>query len=72
MTSMARSKRLEGWIGLAAAPALAGMALFSHLNGGADLICTGSRFNGMATMYIMMACVHLRPWLQWLSLRHHP
>lgn len=66
MISTARNKSLEGWIGLAAAPAFACMALLSHLGSDADLICSGSRFNGMPTMYLMMACVHLAPWLRLL------
>lgn len=66
MISTARNKGLEGWIGLAAAPAFAAMALLSHLGGGADLICSSSRLNSMPTMYLIMACVHLAPWLRLL------
>jgi hypothetical protein len=57
-----------GWLGLAAAPAFAVMALLTSMpGGGMDAICmTGhgaSPLNGMATMYVLVSVFNSSPWL---------
>jgi hypothetical protein len=55
------------WLGLAAAPAFAMMALLiAVLGGGADPLCSahGSLTTGMAPMYLLMSAVHVSPWLR--------
>jgi len=56
------------WIGLAAAPIFALLALFS-LGSGADMLCASeaSPLGGMAMMYLLMSAVHLAPWLKLVS-----
>jgi len=60
-------------LALAAAPTFAAMALVTALSGDAalDLLCAatlhGSRMDGMALMYLLMAAFHLPPWLRLLS-----
>ncbi|MGD1877934.1 MAG: hypothetical protein ACFB13_10570 [Kiloniellaceae bacterium] len=61
------------WLGYAAAPAFAAMALLTALRGdaGADTLCLTSRdawpLNGMTTMYLLMSLFHAAPWLTLLS-----
>lgn len=59
---------LAGWLGLAAAPTFAAMALFTWASGGdADMICSMhamSPLSGMAPMYLLMSAFHLSPWLK--------
>jgi hypothetical protein len=58
------------WLGLAAAPAFAMMALVTAaLGGGAEPLCSaqGSLMTGMAPMYLMMGAVHVGPWLRLIS-----
>lgn len=57
------------WLGLAAAPTFAMMALWSALFGAhPDMLCTGMRgssaLNGMALMYLLMSVFHASPWLR--------
>jgi hypothetical protein len=55
------------WLGLAAAPAFAMMALMTAaLGGGAEPICSahGSLMSGMIPMYLLMSAVHSAPWLR--------
>ena len=54
------------WLGLAAAPTFAIMALLtSVLGGGApDILCAAaSPLSGMTAMYLLMSAFHARPWL---------
>ncbi len=59
------------WLGLAAAPIFALMALFTTtgvLGGGqAEILCSagrdGSPLSGMVPMYLLMSAFHSRPWL---------
>jgi hypothetical protein len=60
------------WLGLAAAPAFAMMALMTVcLGGGMEPICSakpfGSLMSGMAPMYLMMSAVHVGPWLRLIT-----
>jgi hypothetical protein len=60
------------WLGLAAAPAFATMALMTVcLGGGAEPLCSASAHNalmsGMAPMYLLMSAVHSAPWLRLIS-----
>ena len=57
------------WLGLAAAPAFATMALMTAtFGGGAEPLCSalgrGSLMSGMVPMYLMMGAVHVGPWLR--------
>jgi hypothetical protein len=58
------------WLGLAAAPAFAAMALMTAcLGGGGEPLCSahGSLMSGMIPMYLMMGAVHAAPWLRLIS-----
>ena len=60
------------WLGLAAAPAFATMALTTIcLGGGMEPLCStqGSLISGMAPMYLLMGAVHVAPWLRMISKR---
>ena len=56
------------WLGLAAAPAFATMALMTVcLSGGAEPLCSaqhGSLVSGMIPMYLLMSAFHVGPWLR--------
>jgi hypothetical protein len=57
------------WLGLAAAPAFATMALITVcLGGGAEPLCSALRqsslMSGMVPMYLVMSAVHVGPWLR--------
>jgi hypothetical protein len=63
-----------GWLGLAAAPTFAGMALLTCVpSGGADMACSaahgGSPLSGMVPMYVLMSAFHSTPWLKLISRR---
>jgi hypothetical protein len=64
-----------GWLGLAAAPTFAAMAvLTSSSGGGADMLCSagaagGSLLSGMVPMYVLMSAFHSTPWLKLISRR---
>jgi len=63
-----------GWLGLAAAPTFAVMALLSCVTGGdADMMCSAahavSPLSGMVPMYVLMSAFHLAPWLKLISRR---
>ena len=61
------------WLGLAAAPTFAVMALLTGIGSGgpADLLCSAmshaSALGGMVPMYLLMSAFHLGPWLRLLS-----
>jgi hypothetical protein len=61
------------WLGLAAAPTFALMALMTVVSGGGepDWLCSAahgaSRPNGMVTMYLLMSAFHAPPWLKVIS-----
>ncbi len=63
-----------GWIGLAAAPTFAVMALLTYLQGGgAEMMCSAahdaSPLSGMVAMYVLMSAFHSAPWLKLISRR---
>ena len=62
------------WLGLAAAPAFAMMALMTVcLGGGMEPLCSATRLSsplgGMVPMYLMMSAVHSAPWLRLIASR---
>jgi hypothetical protein len=61
-----------GWLGLAAAPTFAIMALLTCLPGGdADMMCSAahgvSPLSGMVPMYVLMSAFHFAPWLRLIT-----
>jgi hypothetical protein len=62
------------WLGLAAAPTFAIMALLTGVGGGpADMLCSGAQgpfpLSGMVPMYVLMSAFHSAPWLKLVSVR---
>ncbi len=60
------------WLGLAAAPAFAAMALMTAcLGGGMEPLCSalghGSLMSGMIPMYGLMSAFHVGPWLRLIA-----
>jgi hypothetical protein len=58
------------WLGLAAAPTFAAMALMTAaLGAGAEPLCLahGSLMSGMIPMYLLMSAFHAGPWLRLIS-----
>jgi hypothetical protein len=65
------------WLGLAAAPTFAIMALWTgFFSGQPDMLCMAmqgsSPMSGMAVMYLLMSAFHLSPWLKLISGRRSP
>lgn len=65
---------VAGWLGLAAAPTFAAMALLSCVPGGdAGMMCSAthgmSPLSGMVPMYALMSAFHSTPWLKLISRR---
>jgi len=65
-----------GWLGLAAAPTFAMMALWNgFFSGQPDMLCMAmqgsSPMNGMTVMYLLMSAFHLSPWLKLISSRRN-
>jgi hypothetical protein len=63
-----------GWLGLAAAPTFAVMALLTSVpGGGADMMSSAghgaSPLSGMVPMYLLMSAFHSAPWLKLISRR---
>jgi hypothetical protein len=57
------------WLGLAAAPTFALMALLTYaLGGDADIMCSAAQsvspLCGMVPMYLLMSAFHSTPWLK--------
>jgi hypothetical protein len=62
--------RVAEWLGLAAAPAFAVMALMTGgLGGGAEPLCSAhaSLMSGMVPMYLLMSAFHAGPWLRMIT-----
>jgi hypothetical protein len=62
------------WLGLAAAPTFAIMALWTGFFGGhPDMLCMAmqgtSPMSGMTMMYLLMSAFHAAPWLKLISCR---
>jgi hypothetical protein len=60
------------WLGLAAAPTFAAMALLTSVHGGdADIMCSAvhgmSPLGGMVPMYVLMGAFHAGPWVRLIS-----
>jgi hypothetical protein len=64
------------WLGLAAAPTFAVMALLTGVMGGGQMamICAASPspLGGMAPMYLLMSGLHLGPWLKLIAHKSFP
>jgi hypothetical protein len=64
-----------GWLGLAAAPVFAVMALLTDISGGGQMamICPAapeaSPLGGMEPMYLLMSAFHSGPWLKLIARR---
>ena len=61
-----------GWLGLAAAPTFAVMALLTAMPGGGapDVLCSAagaSPLGGMIPMYLLMSAFHSAPWLRLIA-----
>ena len=64
------------WLGLAAAPSFAIMALITGVAGEArpEMLCSamhGSVLSGMVPMYLLMSVFHAAPWLRLITTRMH-
>lgn len=64
-----------GWLGLAAAPTFAIMALLSGIHGRnmPDMLCSATQgaspLTGMVPMYLLMSAFHSASWLKLISRR---
>jgi hypothetical protein len=71
----AASLRVADWLGLAAAPTFALMALLTGVFGGGpmEMPCSAAHsawpLNGMLLMYGLMSVFHSASWLKWIG-RH--
>lgn len=65
----ATARPLARWLGLAAAPTFAIMAVLTAMSGGpADAMCgAGSWLSGMAPMYLLMSVFHAAAWLKLIA-----
>ena len=66
--------RAAHWLGLAAAPTFATMALWTgFISSKPDMLCMAmqhaSPLNGMALMYALMSAFHSTPWLRLIARR---
>jgi hypothetical protein len=72
-TGDAAAPSVARWLGLAATPTFAIMALLTVVLGGGapDMLCSamphGSPLGGMVPMYLLMSAFHSAPWLKLLS-----
>ena len=66
---------LAKWLGLAASPTFAAMALLTSLDGGPIALCSataGFPLSGMVPMYLLMSVFHTTPWLKLVADRPEP
>ena len=67
------ARDVPDWVGLAAAPTFAIMALATGVHGGGphDVLCAttqdASPLNGMVSMYLLMTAFHSAPWLRLMA-----
>ena len=66
------ASHLTRWLGLAATPTFAVMALLTAMlgSGPADMLCSGghgSLVGGMVPMYLLMSAFHSAAWLRLIS-----
>jgi hypothetical protein len=66
------ASRLARWLGLAATPTFAIMAVLTAMLGGGpmDMLCSGghaSPLGGMVPMYLLMSAFHSAAWLKLIS-----
>ena len=60
------------WLGLAAAPTFAIMALLTSVGGQPDILCAAAApLNGMSAMYLLMSAFHLPAWLKLIASRRN-
>ena len=75
--SNAAARSAADWLGLAAAPTFAIMALITGLLGGGppDMFCSAahdaSPLSGMVAMYLLMSGFHSASWLKLISTRRN-
>lgn len=72
--SVPAARHLARWLGLAATPTFAIMALLTAALGGgaADMLCSagqGSALVGMVPMYLLMSAFHSAAWLRLIAER---
>jgi hypothetical protein len=67
----AAGRGVADWLGLAAAPTFAIMALLTATGGQPQLLCSAahleSPLGGMVPMYLLMSAFHSGPWLKLIS-----
>nr|WP_246229807.1 hypothetical protein [Bradyrhizobium cytisi] len=71
---MVTASHVARWLGLAATPTFAVMALLTAVLGGgpADMLCAaghGSMLGGMVPMYLLMSAFHAAAWLRLITER---
>jgi len=71
---VAAARHLARWLGLAATPTFAIMAVLTAMigSGPADMLCAaghGSALGGMVPMYLLMSAFHSAAWLRLISER---
>nr|WP_249789090.1 hypothetical protein [Bradyrhizobium sp. BRP19] len=69
---VATARHLARWLGLAATPTFAIMAVLTALPGGgpAEMLCgagQGSLLGGMVPMYLLMSAFHAAAWLRLIA-----
>jgi len=67
----AAARGAADWLGLAAAPTFALMALGTSIGGEPQLLCSaahlGPGLDGMVVMYVLMSAFHSGPWLKLIA-----
>jgi len=61
---------LATWLGLAASPTFAMMAVLTSLGGAPMVLCSGTAgfpLGGMVPMYLLMSVFHAIPWLRLIA-----
>ena len=71
------ASRLARWLGLAATPTFAIMAMLTAVLGGgsADMLCSaghGLSLGGMVPMYLLMSAFHAAAWLRLIAGQTRP